>query len=97
MALVLHVLIFSTNWGHGMAATRVRARFWIEVIFASLAFALMTVTLINHEWIEWLTGAEPDGGSGLLEWAVVIACAIVAVAFAAQARREWRRAAPQPT
>lgn len=74
---------------------RARARFWVETVFAGLAVGLMVVTLVSPEWIEWLTGADPDGGNGSLEWAVVTACAAVAVISAVQARREWRRA-PRP-
>lgn len=69
----------------------VRLRFWIEVVFAVLAIGLMLLTLASREWIEWLTGTAPDAGSGALEWAIVAACAVIAMAAALLARREWRR------
>jgi hypothetical protein len=78
-----------------MRAKSMRARFWVEVIFAALAFALMVLTLVTREWIEELTGKDPDGGDGSLEWFVVVACAVVALVTASWARREWRRV-PQP-
>jgi hypothetical protein len=78
-----------------MRAKTMRARFWVEVIFAALGFALMLLTLVTREWIEELTGGDQDGGNGSLEWFVVAACGVVALVAALWARREWRRV-PQP-
>lgn len=72
--------------------TRVRARFWVEAAFAVLAAALMLLTYANAEWIEWLTGTDPDAGSGSLERTVVLACFLAAIVAGALARCEWRRA-----
>ena len=69
-----------------------RARFWVEIVFAVLAAVLAVTTLINAEWIEWLTGTDPDGGDSSLEWLIAGACALVALISAALARLEWRRA-----
>lgn len=68
-----------------------RKRFWFESAFAGLAFALALLTLLSQEWIEWLTGADPDGGNGSLEWMIVGVCAAVALVSVMLARREWRR------
>lgn len=69
----------------------IRALFWIESILAILATGLMLLTLVSREWIEWLTGTDPDGGNGTLEWVIVAACAAVAMAAGFLARREWSR------
>ena len=73
----------------------VRIRFWIEAALALLAAGLFALTLISHEWIELLFGADPDGGDGSLEWTIVAVLLVATVVFALLARVEWRRAAPQ--
>lgn len=78
--------------GDAMISRSTGARFWVEIVFAVLAAVLAVTTLINAEWIEWLTGTDPDGGDGSLEWLFAGACALVALISAALARLEWRRA-----
>lgn len=73
------------------ARAGVRRRFWFEAFFAGLGGALTVLTLVDREWIEWLTGMDPDEGSGALEWAIAVGCLAVAVASATLAHREWRR------
>lgn len=69
----------------------VRTRFWVEAGLAALAAALMLLTLINGEWIEWLTGLDPDRGDGSLEWIVVTGCFLAFLLCGVLARREWLR------
>lgn len=70
---------------------RMRGRFWIEAALASLFTVMAVVTLINSEWIEAVFGVEPDGGSGALEWAIVVVLGVAAIGSAILAQREWRR------
>ena len=76
--------------------TALRKRFWVEFILACLSGGLAVLTLIRHDWIELLFGAEPDGGDGSLEWGIVVVFLILTVVFSALARTEWRRARTQP-
>ena len=66
-----------------------------ESALAFMAAVLAIVTAINAEWIEWLTGVDPDGRSGALEWGVVVILALGAVVAGVLARRDllrWRAA-----
>ncbi len=75
----------------------VPTRFWIEAGGAFVCFVLTVLTLITREWIELLFGVDPDGGSGALEWGIVLATAALTVTFSLLARRDWRRAVPVGT
>jgi hypothetical protein len=69
----------------------VRLRFWMALILGGLSAALALLTLITREWIEIIFGFDPDGGSGALEWAIVIGLAVLAIVSLGYARIEWRR------
>ena len=71
---------------------QVRARFWIEAVLAALTIVLFVLTLVTRNWIELVFGVDPDASSGALEWLIVGGLFVLAVAFSAMARVEWRRA-----
>ena len=76
-----------------------RKRIWVEGVLALAAAVLAITTAINPEWIERLTGLDPDRGSGALEWAAVIGlglCSIIAGLVAGRDIRRWRIAAVTP-
>ena len=78
-----------------MTATRLRrrVRFYVESALA-VALALTTGLLLWHpDWIEVLTGADPDHGSGAAEWILVIVSATATLLLSGFARREWVRPA----
>lgn len=70
---------------------RLKARFTVEVLLGLASLGLAILTTINGEWIETLTGLEPDAGSGTLEWAIVIVLAIVGTVLGTLAVRDGRR------
>jgi protein-S-isoprenylcysteine O-methyltransferase Ste14 len=43
-----------------------------------------------RDWIEILTGWDPDNHSGAVEWIVVVGLLVAAVAMGLAARRHWR-------
>ncbi len=58
------------------------------------AIGLGLVTIVWQDWIEALTGRDPDHGSGSLEWFVVGVLLVVGVSVGALARREWHSLRP---
>ena len=69
-----------------------RKRFYAEVWLAVLATSIGVLTIFWHEWIEALTGLDPDGGDGSAEWLTVAGLFMVAAACALLAHREYARA-----
>lgn len=72
---------------------RLRRRLRIEMVLAAISAALCVLTLVFPEWIEALTGLEPDAGSGALEWIITGVFLVGAVVAAVLARRDYRRLA----
>ena len=71
----------------------IRRRLRFEICVALLAAALAVLTLVSREWIEVLTGWDPDGGDGSLEWLLVVGLAALAAVSALLALADRRRLA----
>lgn len=69
------------------------ARFWFEAISAALGLALFAVTLVSREWIEALTGWDPDKGNGSMEVFIAVGLLAVAAISYFAAWRDYRRVA----
>jgi hypothetical protein len=69
----------------------VRTRFWIEAGLATLSGLLGVLTFFTREWIEALTGFDPDMHNGSFEWAIVIALFLACLVLSIAARADWRR------
>ena len=67
-----------------------KARIGLETAIASLAGALGVLTIFWHDWIEGLTGWDPDHHNGTFEWLIVVALLAIAAVLGAVARRDWR-------
>jgi hypothetical protein len=65
-----------------------RAR--IEIVLAAVLGIATVLTAVWPDWIERLSGWDPDGGNGSLEWLIVVVLAVITVAVAALARRDLR-------
>jgi hypothetical protein len=72
--------------------SKVRARFWLEFSLASLCGFLAVLTLWWRDWVEALTGFDPDHHGGSFEWTIVAGLFLFCVAVGFAARAEWRRA-----
>ncbi|HKD89362.1 MAG TPA: hypothetical protein VKB62_12610 [Streptosporangiaceae bacterium] len=67
-----------------------KARVGLETAIALFAGVLGVVTIFWHDWIEAVTGWDPDQHSGGAEWLIVVALLVAAVAMGTVARRHWR-------
>jgi hypothetical protein len=76
-----------------MVKRQLTLQFWIEIGLASFSAFLAIVTLVWPDWIEIVFHVDPDESSGSIERLIVGLSFVLAVAFFAVARREWRRAA----
>jgi undecaprenyl pyrophosphate phosphatase UppP len=62
----------------------------VETAIAAIAGLLGIVTIFWHDWIETLTGWDPDHHSGSAEWLIVVVLLVVAAGLGLLARRHWR-------
>jgi hypothetical protein len=62
------------------------------VAAASTAGILSVITPIWPDWIEILSGWDPDQHDGTAEWMIALGLLVVALAMFAAAASEWRRA-----
>jgi len=69
---------------------RSKVRAQLEAIVALCAGALGILTIFWHDWIEALTGWDPDHHNGSVEWLVVAGLLAVAAVLGLVARRHWR-------
>lgn len=67
-----------------------KIRVGLETAIALLAALLGVMTIFWHDWIEALTGWDPDQHNGAAEWLIVVGLLVVAVAMGIAARRHWR-------
>ena len=63
----------------------------IEAVLAVLTGGLGIITIFWHDWIEILTGWDPDHRGGGLEVAMIVALFAVSVTCAVLVRRTYRR------
>ena len=63
----------------------------IEAALAVLTAALGIITIFWRDWIEILTGWDPDHHSGGAEIGIILALFVLSVTCALLARRTYRR------
>ena len=68
-----------------------RRLFWIEIGLASITGLLTLITPIFPDWIEFLSGWDPDQHDGSVERMIVVGLFIVTIVMAMLAAIEWRR------
>jgi uncharacterized membrane protein len=68
-----------------------RPLFWIEIGLAAITGLLALITPIFPDWIEFVSGWDPDQHNGSVEWMIVVGLFLVTVVMVALAAIEWRR------
>jgi hypothetical protein len=68
-------------------------RFWVAGGLATAAGILGVITPFWPDWIETISGWDPDQHNGSVEWLIAAALLIISAAMFAIARFEWRRTA----
>jgi hypothetical protein len=66
-------------------------RFWIEVSLGAATGFLLLLTLLWRDWIEAISGFEPDRHDGSFEWMLVVGLGLATCVCAVLARGELRR------
>jgi undecaprenyl pyrophosphate phosphatase UppP len=67
-----------------------KVRIALETAIAAFAGVLGILTIFWHDWIEGLTGWDPDHHNGTFEWLIVVVLLAIAAVVAAVARRDRR-------
>jgi uncharacterized membrane protein len=68
-----------------------RRLFWVEIGLAATTGLLALITPIFPDWIEFVSGWDPDQHDGSVEWMIVAGLFVVTVVMVALAAIEWRR------
>jgi uncharacterized membrane protein len=68
-----------------------RRLFWVEIGLAAITGLLALITPIFPDWIEFVSGWDPDQHNGSVEWLIITGLFIVTFALVAAAAIEWRR------
>jgi hypothetical protein len=62
----------------------------LETALSILTGFLAVLTIFWHDWIETVTGTDPDHHNGSVEWLIIVGLAVACVVLALGARRSWR-------
>jgi hypothetical protein len=68
-----------------------RRRAWVETVVAGITSVLCVITPLWPDWIEAISGWDPDHGDGTVEWAIVMALLLITIVMIVMARRTWNR------
>jgi hypothetical protein len=67
--------------------------FWVEIILASLVGLLGLITPFFPDWIEAVSGWDPDQHDGSVERMILVGLCILSIVIFSLAAVEWRRTA----
>jgi len=67
-------------------------RRWVSGVLAAVSAGLLVLTLVWPQWIEGISGVEPDSGDGSAETVLVLGLVAVAALSSVDTVVLWRRA-----
>ena len=67
--------------------------FWVEIVLASFTGLLGLITPFFPDWIEAVSGFDPDQHDGSVERMIVLGLCVLSIAIFSLAAVEWRRTA----
>jgi uncharacterized membrane protein len=70
---------------------RFRRLFWVEIGLAAITGLLALITPIFPDWIEFVSGWDPDQHDGSVERMIVVGLFVVTTVIVVLAAIEWRR------
>jgi hypothetical protein len=65
--------------------------FWVEAGLAAITGLLALITPIFPDWIEFVSGWDPDQHDGSVERMIIVGLFVVAAVMVVLATIEWRR------
>jgi uncharacterized membrane protein len=68
-----------------------RRLFWVEIGLAAITGLLAIITPIFPDWIEFVSGWDPDQHDGSAERMIVVGLLVLTTLIVALAAIEWRR------
>ena len=68
-----------------------RPLFWVEVGLAAITGLLALITPTFPDWIEFVSGWDPDQHDGSVERMIVVGLFVVTIVMVFAAAIEWRR------
>lgn len=67
--------------------------FWVQISLATITGLLGLITPLFPDWIEAVSGWDPDQHDGSIERLIVIGLCIISIVIFSLAALEWRRTA----
>ena len=75
----------------GQMRRNIRRMFWVEIGLAAITGLLALITPLFPDWIEFVSGWDPDQHDGSVERLIIVGLFAVTVVMVAAAAVEWRR------
>ena len=76
--------------GKSLAPRSLAIRYRVECLLTIVSGVALLLAVVAPQWLEGVSGLEPDGGSGAVEWGLASALAVSTAMWFLLARRHRR-------